>query len=93
VVEERVGGIGCATCHGRELAGKGDIPGIAGRLALEMFRGVNDIGIGNRTTPGALAMKAAMPSLSQEEMIAVAAYLATLPPEPGGKACPARVSC
>ena len=92
LVEARVGGISCGTCHGRELAGKDEIPGIAGRLALEMFRGVNDVAIGNRTTPGALAMKAATPQLTQGEMIAVAAYLATLPPEPG-QACSPRPGC
>ena len=90
LVEARVGGISCATCHGRELAGRDEIPGIAGRLALEMFRAVNDVAAGTRTTAGALAMKAAMPKLTQAEMIAVAAYLATLPP---GPACSPRPGC
>lgn len=95
LVEQSLAGITCATCHGRNLSGEGDIPGIAGRLALVMFRGLNDIGGGDRTTAGALAMKGAMPALTQEEMIAVAAYLGTLPPEPpiAQAVCPARPRC
>ena len=56
---------------------------------------VNDIAAGTRTDPGALAMKAAMPKLTQGGMIAVAAYLATLPPDPGGPgpACSPRPGC
>lgn len=95
LTEARVGGIACATCHGRDLAGKEAIPGVAGRLALPTYRALNDITGGNRTTAGALAMKAAIPELSQADMIALAAYLATLPPEPATAAagCPPRASC
>jgi cytochrome c553 len=94
LVEQGVGGINCKTCHGRSLTGRGEIPGLAGRLALVMFRGVNDIGLGHRATAGAVAMRAAMPALNQEEMIAVAAYLATLPPvPPPPAACVLRAPC
>ena len=95
LAEQAVAGITCATCHGRNLAGKGDIPGVAGRLALVMFRGLNDIAAGDRKTAGALAMKAAMPALDQDDMIALAAYVGTLPPElpVSGGNCPTRLPC
>ncbi len=81
LVERSMSGINCATCHGPSLTGQGEIPPIAGRLALVTFRALNDISLGYRTTPGALAMRASVPQLGQGEMIAMAAYLASLPPK------------
>jgi cytochrome c553 len=80
----RTGGAGktlaCVTCHGPDLKGVGQIPSIAGRSTNYVVRQLYDIQHGFRA--GALAglMKDVVIKLQEEDMIAIAAYLATQAP-------------
>lgn len=72
--------ITCARCHGSELRGGGLVPGIAGRSPSYNMRQLYDIKHGTRRGPGAWQMLATVESLTDEDMLDVAAYLATLAP-------------
>ena len=72
--------IACTICHGPELKGLGEVPGIAGRPATYIFRQLNDIKTGNRSGPRVELMKQAVAKLTQDDMIALAAYLGSLDP-------------
>lgn len=70
----------CVTCHGAGLTGLDEVPGIAGRPATYIFRQLNDMKTGNRSGPAVDLMKPIVANLSQDDMIALAAYLGTLDP-------------
>jgi len=72
-------GIGppCATCHGKDLHGRELAPSIAGRSPSYIVRQLYEIQNGIRNGSGVKLMNAAMPKLSPEQMIDVAAYLAS----------------
>ena len=70
----------CTLCHGPDLKGLGPIPGIAGRSPSYIFRQLYDIQHGQRTGPGALPMKQVVDKLSEDDMLAVTAYAASLAP-------------
>lgn len=69
----------CATCHGPGLKGLGDIPRITGRSPSYVMRQLYDIRSGRRAGTAAL-MTVVVARLSDEDMAAIAAYLASLPP-------------
>jgi cytochrome c553 len=71
--------ITCATCHGVGLKGLGDIPPLAGRSPSYLFRQLFDIQHGARTGPSVEPMKAVVKNLSEDDMLMLAAYLASLP--------------
>jgi cytochrome c553 len=69
----------CATCHGAGLkGGLGDIPALAGRSPSYLFRQLYDIQHGTRTGPSVEPMKAVVQGLTDDEMLELAAYLASL---------------
>lgn len=70
----------CATCHGADLKGLGPIPGIAGRSPTYMVRQLYDFKHGARAGAGSALMKATVDKLTIQDMIALAAYAASLPP-------------
>ena len=70
----------CATCHGATLRGIDAIPSIAGRSPTYVVRQLYELQAGIRNGQAAPPMKAAIEKLSHDDMIDVAAYLATLPP-------------
>jgi cytochrome c553 len=70
----------CTICHGSALKGLGEVPGITGRPATYMFRQLNDMKTGNRSGPWVELMKPVVARLSQDDMIALAAYLGSLDP-------------
>jgi cytochrome c553 len=70
----------CATCHGPDLKGVGDIPPITGRSPIYVYRQLNDIKIGTRNGAMAPLMKGVVDKLSDGEMIAISAYLASRGP-------------
>jgi len=70
----------CATCHGPGLKGLGEVPSIAGRPATYMFRQLNDMKTGNRSGPWVELMKPVVAKLTQDDMIALVAYLGSLDP-------------
>jgi cytochrome c553 len=72
--------IQCRTCHGPELKGVGAIPGIAGRSPSYIFRQLYDFKQGNRAGIGSALMKHTVASLTDDDMLSLAAYTASLPP-------------
>ncbi|HEY8833891.1 MAG TPA: c-type cytochrome [Gemmatimonadaceae bacterium] len=70
----------CVTCHGPTLAGMGPIPPLAGRYPTYIVRQLLAFKTGARSTPASQPMQAAAAGLSIENMIAVAAYAASLAP-------------
>jgi cytochrome c553 len=70
----------CASCHGPALRGGGTIPGIAGRSPSYVVRQLYDMKHGARAGTSAALMKRTVEKLAVDDMIALAAYLATLAP-------------
>jgi cytochrome c553 len=70
----------CATCHGNDLHGRELAPSIAGRSPSYVVRQLYEMQTGVRTGSGVMLMKAAVARLTPDEMIDVAAYLASLKP-------------
>ena len=70
----------CATCHGADMRGVDVIPSIAGRSPTYMVRQLYEMKAGVRAGPGAQPMKEVVANLGEADMIAIAAYLATLDP-------------
>ena len=75
--------IACATCHGNDLMGLADTPGIAGRSPSYMMRQLWDMKQGTRNGTFAAMMKPVVEHLTVDELTAVVAYLASIkPPTP-----------
>jgi cytochrome c553 len=72
--------IACGTCHGRELRGLGPIPGIAGRSSSYIFRQLYDMQHGQRAGLGSAPMVTVVAKLNEEDLVSLAAYLASLTP-------------
>ena len=70
----------CASCHGPELKGAGAIPGLAGRSPTYLFRQLYDFKHGARKGTESPQMKPTVENLAIEDMIALAAYVASLSP-------------
>ena len=70
----------CGTCHGPDLKGLGATPGIAGRSPSYSVRQLYDFKYGTRAGTGAALMTASVEKLTVEDMIALAAYAASLAP-------------
>jgi cytochrome c553 len=70
----------CTICHGQTLKGLGEVPGITGRPATYIFRQLNDMKTGNRSGPWVELMKPVVAKLTQDDMIALAAFLGSLDP-------------
>ena len=70
----------CANCHGKDLRGRELAPSIAGRSPSYIYRQLYDIQTGVRTGSGVKLMKVSTARLSPDEMLEVAAYLASLKP-------------
>ena len=72
--------VSCFKCHGPELRGKGEAPPIAGRQATYIVRQLWDFQNGDRVGDAAVPMKAMVEKLSLDDMVALAAYTASLTP-------------
>ncbi len=72
--------IACGLCHGADLQGDGDVPGIAGRGALHNARQLMEYRGGMRGGASALPMISVAERLSDADIIAISAYVASLPP-------------
>lgn len=70
----------CAMCHGTDLRGKENVPSIAGRSPSYIVRQLYDLQIGSRRGTGSGLMQAPVMKLTMDDMVAVAAYLASLQP-------------
>ncbi|MCB1229138.1 MAG: c-type cytochrome [Verrucomicrobiae bacterium] len=69
----------CAICHGPDLNGIGNIPGIAARSPSYLARQLNDIKQGTRNGEMAALMKPVVANLTSEDMLNIVAYLASMP--------------
>ena len=72
--------VACGTCHGVDLKGLGPIPPLAGRSPSYAVRQMFDLQHGTRRGPWAPLMKVAVAKLTLDDMVAVAAYAASLEP-------------
>jgi cytochrome c553 len=72
--------VACASCHGPDLKGLGQVPGIAGRSPSYSFRQLYDFKSGARAGIDSAIMKPTVDKLTVEDMIALAAYVASLAP-------------
>lgn len=70
----------CAVCHGADLKGIGPVPGLAGRSPSYVFRQMNDMKQGMRKGTWTPLMKPVVESLAEDDMLAIAAYTASLKP-------------
>lgn len=70
----------CAICHGPDLRGLGPIPALAGRSPSYLVRQLYDFQHGARTGVASALMKPTVEKLTLDDMIALAAYAASLAP-------------
>jgi len=70
----------CGICHGPTQRGLGDVPGIAGRHPNYIVRQLWNMQNGDRVGTSAALMKQVVDKLTVDDMLAVAAYAASLAP-------------
>lgn len=70
----------CLTCHGQDLRGTAIAPPIAGRQPSYIGRQLYDMQQGTRNGDMAQLMKAAVEQLTEDDLIAIAAYVASRQP-------------
>jgi cytochrome c553 len=74
------GAVPCGICHGPDLKGLGAVPGLAGRSPSYIVRQLYDFKHGTRAGAGSVMMQPVAESLTLADMIAAAAYAASLTP-------------
>jgi len=72
--------ITCAICHGETLHGRGEVPAIAGRHPNYIVRQLWSVQHGDRTGNSAALMQATVARLGVDDMLAIAAYVASRAP-------------
>jgi cytochrome c553 len=70
----------CAVCHGADLKGMGPVPGLAGRSPSYIVRQLYDMQQGARKGLWTDLMKPVVAKLSDDDMLAIAAYTASRTP-------------
>lgn len=70
----------CTLCHGADLKGLGPAPGIAGRSPIYLVRQLYSFQHGLRAGVWSGLMKDAVAKLTTDDMVAIAAYTASLNP-------------
>ncbi len=70
----------CTICHGPDLRGLSPVPPLAGRSPSYIFRQLYDFQHGTRRGEWSLLMKGPVAKLSEEDMVSIAAYLASRKP-------------
>jgi cytochrome c553 len=71
----------CARCHGETLRGMGEVPRLAGLQPLFVARQLFDIQYGSSAGEAVQQMKPVVAKLSEDDIIAIASYLGSLPPQ------------
>ena len=72
--------IQCAICHGPALGGLAEVPAIAGHSPMYLFRQLYYFKDGSRHGAMGALMKGVVANMSQDDMLAIAAYVGSLPP-------------
>lgn len=72
--------ISCAACHGEGLKGNENFPSLAGRSPSYLARQLLDFQHFTRVGPGALLMQPVVRNLSEDDIQAIVAYVASLQP-------------
>jgi cytochrome c553 len=70
----------CGLCHGADLKGLGPVPGIAGRSPSYLMRQMYDMQKGARNGTWTQLMKPVVANLSDDDMLDIVAYTASLKP-------------
>jgi cytochrome c553 len=70
----------CAACHGANLMGLADMPGIAGRSPSYLVRQLYDMQQGTRKGKMASLMQPVVAHLTADDMVAIAAFVASRTP-------------
>jgi len=70
----------CGACHGVDLRGTATAPPLAGRHPGYMARQMYDMQQGARNGDGAKLMRAAVEKLTEDDLIAITGYIASLQP-------------
>jgi len=71
----------CGLCHGEDLKGLGEVPRLAGLQPLYIARQLFDIQHGSSNGKAVALMKRPVAHLSEDDIIAISAYLGSLSPE------------
>jgi cytochrome c553 len=72
--------IECAICHGEGLKGLGEVPRIAGMQPVYIARQLICMQNGSSAGTAAALMKRVVSDLSEDDIIAISAYVGSLPP-------------
>lgn len=72
--------LACNICHGQDLRGSGNVPAIAGRSPSFLVRQMYDMQAGTRKGPGTALMKAVVGKLTNDDYVALAAYVSSRTP-------------
>jgi cytochrome c553 len=72
--------IACGICHGDNLLGLGNVPRIAGLHPIYIARQLYLIKDGFRNGPDAQLMKKPVEKLTDDDIVSISAYVASLPP-------------
>jgi len=72
--------IQCEICHGPALGGLGEVPAIAGHSPMYLFRQLYYFKDGSRHGSMGALMKGVVAQMTQDDMLAIAAYVGSLPP-------------
>ena len=73
--------LACGVCHGADLKGLGPVPGIAGRSPSYLARQMYDMQSGARRGEWADLMKPVVAKFSDEDLVSISAYVASLSPK------------
>ncbi len=72
--------VACAACHGEGLKGNGGFPSLAGRSPSYLARQLYDFQHFTRVGPGSQLMQPVVANLSEEDILGIVAYVASLQP-------------
>jgi len=72
--------VACAACHGEGLKGQENFPSLAGRSPSYLARQLYDFQHFTRVGPGAQLMQPIVQNLSEEDILDITAYIASLEP-------------
>jgi cytochrome c553 len=72
--------LACAICHGEGLKGLGDVPRLANIHPIYVVRQLFNFQVGANASSAAGLMKRVVKDLTEDDMIAIAAYTASLEP-------------